>query len=146
MNGVGSGVNCVGYQIVDFVLFQYQGVENYVVFQLFMCDCFGYVFVFMQFDQVIYIVFVNYFWIDDFNVGVKFYVLGCGYVVDFIWVIQQDVGGDFVFGVNCCCFYGMWFVVFWQNDMFVGFVCQFGQLVVEGWWREMVVVFGGCGQ
>lgn len=146
MDGVGGGMNCVGNQVVDFVLFQYQCVEYYVVFQLFVGNWFGYVFVFMQFNQVSDIVFMYYFWIDDFNICVQFNVLRCCDVVDFIWVVQQYVSGDVVFSVDCCCFDGMWFVVFWQYYVFIGFMCQFGQLVVECWWREMMVMFGSGGQ
>ncbi len=60
---------CAGYQAVDFVLFQHQGAENHVVFQLLTRDRFGHAFVLTQFDQGPAA--ANHFRIDDFNAGAK---------------------------------------------------------------------------
>lgn len=141
MDGVCGSVNSIGNQIINFILFQYQCIEYYVVFQLFVGNGFGYVFVFMQFDQMINIVFVNYFWINDFNFCIQFYILRCCNMVDFCWIIQQYVSCDIMFSIDSGCFNGMWFVIFWQYDMFVCFVCKFSQLIMECRWRQMMVVF-----
>lgn len=87
-------MNRAGYQTVDFVLFQHQGAENHVVFQLLTRDRFGHAFVLTQFDQATHIAFANHFRIDDFNAGAKLHALGRGYAVDLIRVTQRDAGGD----------------------------------------------------
>ncbi len=74
-------MNRAGYQTVDFVLFQHQGAENHVVFQLLTRDRFGHAFVLTQFDQATHIAFANHFRIDDFNAGAKLHALGAKNVV-----------------------------------------------------------------
>ena len=139
-------MNRAGYQTVDFVLFQHQGAENHVVFQLLTRDRFGHAFVLTQFDQATHIAFANHFRIDDFNAGAKLNALGRGYAVDLIRVTQQDAGGDPAFGANRRRFHGTRFVAFRQNDTFAGFARQLGQLVAEGWRRETAAALGGRGQ
>ncbi len=82
-------VNRAGYQTVDFVLFQHQGAENHVVFQLLTRDRFGHAFV-LRSSTATHIAFANHFRIDDFNAGAKLNALGRGYAVDLIRVTQQD--------------------------------------------------------
>ena len=139
-------MNRAGYQTVDFVLFQHQGAENHVVFQLLTRDRFGHAFVLTQFDQATHIAFANHFRIDDFNAGAKLNALGRGYAVDLIRVTQQDAGGDPAFSANRRRFHGTRFVAFRQNDTFAGFARQLGQLVAEGWRRETAAALGCRGQ
>ncbi|VFS64922.1 Uncharacterised protein [Kluyvera cryocrescens] len=81
-----GGVNCTETQAVNVVLFQHQGTENHVVFQLFAGNGFGHAFVFTQFDQASNVAFANHIWINDFYASAQFNALRRCYAVDFIWL------------------------------------------------------------
>ena len=139
-------MNRAGHQAVDFVLFQHQGAENHVVFQLLASDGFGHALALTQFDQASHVAFANHFRVDDFDTRAQLNALRCGNAVDLIRVTQQHTGGDATFRTDSGGFHGTRFVAFRQDNAFAGFARQLGQLVAEGWRGETAAALGGRGQ
>ena len=135
-----------GHQAVDFVLFQHQGAENHVVFQLLAGDRFGHAFALTQFDQASHVAFANHFRIDDFDACAQFYALSGGNAVDLIRVTQQHAGRDTALCTDSGGFNGTRLIAFRQNHTFARFARQLGQLVTEGRRRQATATLGGGGQ
>ena len=137
---------CTRNQTVNIVLFQHQGTENHVVFQLFAGNGFGHTFVFTQFDQASNVAFANHIWINDFYASAQFNALrGCN-AGDLIRVTQQYAGCDTTFSTDGCRFNGTRFVAFRQNNAFARFARQLGQLITERWRRQTTATLRGCSQ
>ena len=139
-------MNCTRNQTVNVVLFQHQGTENHVVFQLFAGNGFGHTFVFTQFDQASNVAFANNIWINDFYASAQLNALRGRNAGDLIRVAQQYAGCDTAFSTDSRRFNGTRLVTFRQNNALAGFTCQLGQLITERWRRQTTAALRGRGQ
>ena len=139
-------MNRAGHQAIDFVLFQHQGAENHVVFQLLAGNRFGHAFALTQLDQAGNVAFANHFRVNDFNTGAQLYALRSGNAGDFIRVTQQYAGRDTALGADSRGFNGTRFVAFRQHNTLACFTRQLGELIAEGWRRETTAALGSRGQ
>jgi hypothetical protein len=139
-------VNSTGNQTINFILFQHQRAENYVIFQLFAGNGFGHALALTQLNQTSNIAFTDDVRIDDFDTATQFNALSRRNAVDLVRVTQQDTGRDAAFSTNRSGFNGTRLVAFRQNNAFACFACQLSELVTEGWRRETAAALGSRAQ